>query len=115
MRTLLLTDSDSLEQEVRDLAESLLRSARQGPLRVSVAEEQERVSPAEAGARLGFSRQHVTRLIQAGEMQAEQMPGSSYWQIPVAELERFEERREAARRHADEFSRSLDEAGAPLE
>jgi excisionase family DNA binding protein len=82
---------------------------------VTVAEEQELLSPQEAADRLGFSRQHVVRLIQAGELAADKLPGSSYWQIPLGSVLAFEERREAARRRSDELSRSLDELGAPLE
>lgn len=82
---------------------------------VTVAEEQELLSPQEAADRLGFSRQHVVRLIHAGELAADKLPGSSYWQIPVGSVLAFEERREAARRRSDELARSLDELGAPLE
>lgn len=82
---------------------------------VTVVEEGERLSPQQVAARLGFSRQHVVRLINAGEIEAEKLPGSSYWQIPLAAVLAFEERRVAARRRSDEFSRSLDELGAPLE
>jgi excisionase family DNA binding protein len=82
---------------------------------VTVAEEQESLSPREAADRLGFSRQHVVRLIQAGELAADKLPGSSYWQIPLSGVLAFEERREAARRRSDELSRSLDALGAPLE
>lgn len=46
---------------------------------------------------------------------AEKMPGSSYWQIHLNSVLAFEERRAAARKHADELSRSVDALGAPLE
>lgn len=82
---------------------------------VTVAEDQERLSPQQAAGRLGFSRQHVVRLIAAGELEAEKMPGSSYWQIPLSSIIDFEQRREQARERSDDFSRSLDELGAPLE
>jgi excisionase family DNA binding protein len=82
---------------------------------VTVAEEDELLSPQEAAERLGFSRQHVVRLIAAGDLDARRMPGSIYWQIPAASVLAFEERRERARRQADELSRALDELGAPLE
>lgn len=82
---------------------------------VTVAEESERLSPQQAATRLGFSRQHVVRLINAGEIEAEKLPGSSYWQIPLDAVLAFEERRSAAGRRADELSRSLDELGAPFE
>ncbi|MDW5593416.1 helix-turn-helix domain-containing protein [Conexibacter stalactiti] len=82
---------------------------------VTVAEEQELLSPQRAADRLGFSRQHVVRLIEAGEMEARKLPGSSYWRIPLATVLAFEERRERAGERADAISRSLDEQGAPLE
>lgn len=82
---------------------------------VTVAEEQELPSPQGAADRLGFSRQHVVRLIHAGNLAADKLAGSSYWQIPFGSVLAFEERREAARRRADEFSRSVDELGTPLE
>lgn len=82
---------------------------------VTVAEDQEKISPQEAAERLGFSRQHVVRLIGAGELPAEKLPGSSYWQIPLGSVLAFEERRAAVRKRAEELSRSLDELGAPLE
>jgi len=82
---------------------------------VTVAEEQELLSPQQAAERLGFSRQHVVRLINAGELEARKLPGSSYWQIPLAAVLAFEERGRRAGEMADEFSRSLDALGAPLE
>jgi excisionase family DNA binding protein len=82
---------------------------------VTVAEEQELLSPQQAADRLGFSRQHVVRLINAGELEARKLPGSSYWQIPLAAVLAFEERGQRADEMADEFSRSLDALGAPLE
>ena len=85
------------------------------PVAVTVAEESAVLSPQGAADRLGFSRQHVVRLINAGELEAHKLPGSSYWQISLAAVLAFEERREQARARADEFSRSLDALGAPLE
>jgi len=82
---------------------------------VTVAEEQELLSPQQAAERLGFSRQHVVRLINAGELEARKLPGSSYWQIPLAAVLAFEERSARAGQIADEFSRSLDAQAAPLE
>ena len=78
-------------------------------------EEQEWISPPQAAVRLGLSRQHVVRLINAGEIEAERMAGSSYWRIPLSAVLAFEERMAEADRSAGEFSRSLDELGAPLE
>jgi excisionase family DNA binding protein len=82
---------------------------------VTVAEEQELLSPRQAANRLGFSRQHVVRLIGYGELPAEKLPGSSYWKIPLASVLAFEERRAESDRVAAEWSRDLDAMGAPLE
>ncbi len=82
---------------------------------VTVAEEQEFLSPQQTANRLGFSRQHVVRLIGYGELPAEKLPGSSYWKIPLASVLAFEERRVESDRVAAEWSRDLDAMGAPLE
>lgn len=82
---------------------------------VTVAEERELLSPQQAADRLGFSRQHVVRLIGYGELQAQKLPGSSYWKIPLASLLAFEARRERARELTEEWSRDLDAMGAPPE
>ncbi|MDQ2700747.1 MAG: helix-turn-helix domain-containing protein [Actinomycetota bacterium] len=82
---------------------------------VTVTEDVELLSPQVAAERLGFSRQHVVRLIRANELSAEKLPGSSYWRIPFGSVLDFEKRRVAARERADQLSRSLDELGAPLE
>lgn len=84
-------------------------------LRCMVAEEQELLSRQQAADRLGLSRQHVVRLVNAGELEARKLPGSSYWQIPLATVLAFEERGRRADEMADEFSRALDALGAPLE
>lgn len=95
--------------------EDLRRSGQGVALSVTIAADNERISPNEAGQRLGFSRQHVMRLIEAGELDAGRLEGSSYWRIPVSSVVAFEERRERAAAEFDAWSRALDEAGAPLE
>ncbi len=85
------------------------------PIAVTVAEESAMLSPQEAADRLGFSRQHVRRLIEAGELTGEQLPNSTHWKIPLRAVLDFEERRSEAEKRAGEFSRSLDEMGAPAE
>jgi excisionase family DNA binding protein len=79
------------------------------------AEGQERITLQQAAGRLGFSPEHVLRLINAGTIQAERMAGASDWQIPLSAVRAFEERRAEADRSMSEWSRSLDELGAPLE
>jgi excisionase family DNA binding protein len=82
---------------------------------VTITEEHEQLSPREASERLGFSRQHVQRLIAAGELAPEQMPGLRYWKVPLDSLTAFEQRRDRARRRFADLSRELGELGAPLE
>lgn len=82
---------------------------------VTVAEEEEFLSPQQTADRLGFSRQHVVRLIGYGELPAEKLPGSNYWKIPLASVLAFEERRNRARELTAEWSRDLDAMSAPLE
>jgi excisionase family DNA binding protein len=82
---------------------------------VTVADDDELLSPQQVAQRLRLSRQHVRRLIDAGELQAEQMPNSRYWKVPLASVVAFEHRRAMARALADEHSRELNRLGAPLE
>ncbi len=82
---------------------------------VTVAEEQELLSPQQAADRLGFSRQHVVRLIGYDELEAMKLPESSYWKIPLASVLAFEERRERGREVAAAWSRDLNAMGAPPE
>lgn len=82
---------------------------------VTLAEEQELLSPQQAADRLGFSRQHVVRLIGYGDLQAHKLPGSSHWKIPLASVLTFEQEREHGDRLAEEWSRELDALDAPPE
>lgn len=91
----------------------LLREGKQ--VAVTVAEEQELLSPQQAARRLGISRQHVRRLIDYGELEARQLPGSSYWKIPLSSVLSCEERRAESDRLTAEWSRELDAMGAPAE
>jgi len=84
-------------------------------LAVTVAEERELLSPREAAERLGFSRQHVVRLIEYGDLPAEKLAGSSYWKIPLSSVLAFEEERERGDQLAAQWSRDLDAMGAPAE
>jgi excisionase family DNA binding protein len=82
---------------------------------VTIAEEEELLSPQLAAERLGISRQHMVRLIGYGEVQAHKLPGSNYWKIPLASLLAFEERRTRGDHLAAKWSRDLDAASAPPE
>lgn len=112
MKTIHVTSRGQLG-ELTTTIEEMLREGK--TLSVTVAESGELLSPQAAAARLGFSRQHVRRLVDAGELTGEQLPRSSYWKIPLASIVAFEERREQAAREADALSTELEELGAPAE
>jgi excisionase family DNA binding protein len=82
---------------------------------VTIAEEQEELSPQQVANRLGFSRQHVVRLIGYGDLEARKLPGSNYWKIPLGSVLAFEEQRERHRELTAQWSRDLDALGAPPE
>ncbi len=111
-KTIHLTSHDQLE-ELTSSIEAMLEDGK--TLAITVAEEHEMLSPNAAAERLGFSRQHVRRLLDAGELVGQQLPRSSYWKIPVSSILAFEERRERAAREAEAFSADLEELGAPAE
>ena len=74
-------------QKVSRVTEVIERLLAEGKgVTVTVAEDREYLSPQQAADRLGFSRQHVVRLINAGELPAEKLANSSYWKIPIASL-----------------------------
>jgi excisionase family DNA binding protein len=98
---------------VQETIEGLLDADK--TIAVTVVDENAMLSPQEAADRLGFSRQHVRRLIEAAELEGEQLPNSTHWKIPLRAVLAFEERRAEAEERADKFSRSLDDIGAPAE
>lgn len=112
---------DPARENAESITARLMRLARElvakgEPFQVVVSPEAEMLSPQQAADRLGFSRQHVMRLIESGRLEAHRLsPESRYWKLPVASITAFEERRDAAVERADEFSRELDRLGAPLE
>jgi excisionase family DNA binding protein len=112
MKTIHVTSRSQLA-DLTGTIEQMLEDGK--TLSVTVAEADELLSPSAVAARLGFSRQHVRRLVDAGELVGRQMPGSRYWKIPLASILEFEERRERAARDADRFAAELDHLGAPAE
>jgi excisionase family DNA binding protein len=115
MKTLLINPETEAVQLAELHSELQSRLRRGENVAVTISEQHEALSPAQVGRRLGFSRQHVARLIEAGELRGERMEGSRYWKVPLREVIAFEERRDQAREQADAFSRSLEELGAPAE
>lgn len=82
---------------------------------VTLAEEQELLSPQQAADRLGFSRQHVVRLIGYGDLQGHKLTGSRHWKIPLSSVLAFEQQRAEHERLTADWSRELDALGAPAE
>jgi excisionase family DNA binding protein len=80
---------------------------------VHIAGEKELLSPRQAAAWLGFSRQHIVRLIGSGEIPAKRLPHSGYWKIPLPSILAFEERRAEHDQLTAQWSRDLDAMGAP--
>ncbi|WP_249011248.1 hypothetical protein [Conexibacter sp. DBS9H8] len=64
---------------VSDEIERLLGDGKR--ITVTVAEERGFLSPRQAAGGLGFSRQHVVRLIVAGELAAERLASSSFGRL----------------------------------
>ncbi len=115
-RTIRLDDRDKIEDsldEIRGLAEALIDGG--AALVISVGDEDALLSPSAAAQYLGLSRQHVVRLVEAGRLDGQRMPGSEYWQIPLTSVIALRDSREGARDRARKFSQLLDEAGAPAE
>ncbi|MGH2912756.1 MAG: helix-turn-helix domain-containing protein [Solirubrobacteraceae bacterium] len=114
MKTLHLDPSN--QDQAGLVAEEIERLLAQGKhLAVTVAEEDELLSPQQVATRLGFSRQHVVRLIGYGKLQAQKLPSSDYWKIPLSSVLAFEEHRAEHDRITAEWSRNLDATGAPAE
>jgi excisionase family DNA binding protein len=55
------------------------------------------LTPAEAGELLGLSRPFVVRLLDAGEIPAEHLPGSKHRLVRLADVLEFQDRRERRR------------------
>jgi len=85
------------------------------PLLTMTFDNQRMLPVEDVAARLGFSPQHVRRLVEAGELEVSQSPGAPSCMVVAGAVADFEKRRSAAERRADEFSHALDDAGAPPE
>jgi excisionase family DNA binding protein len=106
-------DAEQKLSTVQETIEGLLDADK--PIAITVAEENAMLSPQEAAERLGFSRQHVRRLIEAGELEGAQLPNSTHWKIPLRSVLAFEQQRAEAQERAAKWSRDLDAMGAPPE
>jgi excisionase family DNA binding protein len=64
---------------------------------VTVLATEVRLTPAEVGELLGLSRPFVARLLDAGEIPAEYLPGSRHRVVRLADVLKFQARRERRR------------------
>lgn len=72
-----------------------------------------RLTPAEVGELLGLSRPFVARLLDAGEIPAEHLPGSRHRVVRLADVLEFQARRERRRAGRRRIADAVDAAGLP--
>ena len=82
-----------------------------GALSVSIVGDAEVMSPQQAADFLGMSRQHMTRLLDAGVLPFTRKPGSTHRVISSRAVVEFADRREEAKRRVDDFAASMNGAG----
>jgi excisionase family DNA binding protein len=82
-----------------------------GPVSVSIVGESETMSPQQAADFLGISRQHMTRLLDAGLLPFTRKPNSTHREIPSRAVVEFAESRQEAKRRADELASRMNDAG----
>jgi excisionase family DNA binding protein len=68
------------------------------------------MSPQQAADFLGMSRQHMTRLLDAGALPFTRKPGSTHRVISSRAVVEFAGRREEAKRRADTFAERMNAA-----
>ncbi len=108
MRTVTISTPTDVEEFAAALGGELAEGR---TLSVTIARSDELLSPEQVAQRLGFSRQHVRRLIEAGKLDAEQLPNSRYWKIPLASVLAFEEQRERGRQTVDKWAADMHRLG----
>ncbi|MEU1277259.1 helix-turn-helix domain-containing protein [Streptomyces sp. NPDC005805] len=76
---------------------------------VTVLASEALLSPAEAAQLLGLSRPFVVRLLDAGDIASEHLPGSSHRVVRLADVLAFQEQRERRREGRRRIADLLDE------
>jgi len=71
------------------------------------------LTPAEAAQILGLSRPFVARLLDAGEIDSERLPGSRHRRVRLADVLAFNARRDARREGRRRIGEALTDAGLP--
>jgi excisionase family DNA binding protein len=82
-----------------------------GPVSVSIVGESETMSPQQAADFIGISRQHMTRLLDAGLLPFTRKPGSTHRVITSRAVVEFADVRMQAKRRLDKFAAEMNDAG----
>lgn len=80
---------------------------------VTVLASDVRLTPAEVGELLGLSRPFVARLLDAGEIPSEHLPGSRHRVVRLADVLDFQARRERRRRGRRRVADAVESADLP--
>jgi excisionase family DNA binding protein len=80
---------------------------------VTVLASEVMLTPAEAGELLGLSRPFVVRLIDAGDLPAEHLPGSRHRVVRLSDVLEFQKRRERRRTGRRRVAEAIEDAGLP--
>lgn len=98
------------ESEVGRIVRSLLADVADGERIVVLRTEQE-VTPAQAAAMLGVTRQYVDRLCEDGALPFRRLPGSRHRRIRVQDVIEVADERERRRAGGEALRAALDDAG----
>lgn len=71
------------------------------------------LTPAEVGELLGLSRPFVARLLDAGEIPSEFLPGSRHRVVRLVDVLDFQAKRERRRRGRQRLAQAVEDAGLP--
>jgi excisionase family DNA binding protein len=80
---------------------------------VTVLASEVRLTPAEVGELLGLSRPFVARLLDAGDIPSQFLPGSRHRVVRLADVLEFQEQREHRRTGRRKLAEAIESAGLP--
>jgi excisionase family DNA binding protein len=80
---------------------------------VTVLASEVRLTPADVGELLGLSRPFVVRLLDAGDIPSEFLPGSRHRLVRLADVLEFQARRERRRAGRRQIAEALESDGLP--
>jgi excisionase family DNA binding protein len=80
---------------------------------VTVLASTVRLTPAEVGRLLGLSRPFVARLLDAGEIASQRLPGSRHRTVRLADVLEFQARRERRRAGRRRVAEAIESADLP--